>query len=41
MKLFIVVVFISIVGLMLADQWQSYKKRFGKKFKNANEEKAR
>jgi len=41
MKLFIIVIFISFFGLLLADQWQSYKKRFGKKFTNLKEEKDR
>ena len=42
MKLFILAIFVSAMfGLMFADQWQLYKKRFGKKFKNFKDEQIR
>ncbi len=42
MKLFILAIFVSAMfGLLFADQWQLYKKRFGKKFKNFKDEQIR
>jgi len=41
MKFLNVAILISVIGLLFADQWQLYKKRFGKKYKNLIEEQLR
>ncbi len=41
MRIALAILVVFCISLAYADVWSTYKKRFGKKFKNAQEEKAR